>query len=692
MTFIPKIRHLAVGTIVMAIGFMATLAPASAAANRWAIVVGNAEYTNASVGGLENTVNDARTMAASLTNMGFEVFLLENATKGDLDNTITTIGRDHANAELGLFFFAGHGLQQGGVNYALPSDIDPKATDFLKTQGISINSAVRDLKNTGISKLVVVLDSCRNSPFGEDQAFGVGLALVDAPEDTIIAYSTAPGAVALDGSGANSPFTAALASTLEGRQQDIRDILKLVRAKVRFATGGAQTPWFLDNSSTEILIQPREEIALSAEQNSVLAGTISLESTAWRTISASSDPNDFELFATLYPQHALASVAREQLSQLRSTGSPDLPGMELGVPDPNPSVPGGLGVLITECDILATGLGDIYGLVEPVPHDLVNTRAALRACIEAVSLEPQNERVLALLGRVLKLEERYEEARYYYQRATEAGNSTAFGGLSELYRFGLGVELDLERAAQYAREGALRGNAPMRQVLANYYKQGWGVPQSFTEARRWLEIASINGYPAAVTALGDMYRRGQGVPKDPGVALKYYRQAAASGKTDAMNNIGMAYMRGEGVEADTNQGIYWLSRASEQGNPYSAFHLGRAFRKGWGVERDPKQAIAFFRLSAQRNFLGAYTQIGDLLLGEEGLERDYAKAYANYTIAIKAAELRDTIASGKNKDEAEGKLADLIPKMTEAQIIEGKQIANDWIEQYGLLDFNLVSQ
>jgi len=680
-------------TVVVAIFLLAVSTTASmAASDRWAIVVGNADYSDPAISSLENTINDARTMAASLTNMGFAVYLLENATQSDLDATTATIAQEMNGAELGLFFFAGHGLQQRSVNYLLPADLDPTQPAFLENQGISINDVVRDLKATGIEKLVVILDSCRNSPFGEDQAFGVGLALVDAPDDTIVAYSTAPGAVALDGAGVNSPFTAALASVLEGPQQDIRDVLRLVRAKVRFATGGEQTPWYIDNSRTEILVQPRDEIRLAAEYQGLVNNTISLESTAWRTISSSSDANDFRLFAQLYPESKLSEIARDQVTLLRSSGAPSLPSMEFGVPDPNPEVAGGLGALITECDVLATGVGDVFGLVEPVPHDLVNTRAALRACISAVSNDEKNPRLLGLLARVLKLEERYEEARYYFISATEEGSSSAYGGLVEIYRFGLGVEADLERAAYYAKQGAMQGNAPMRLVLGNFYRQGWGVPQSFTEARRWTEIAAISGYPSALTALGDFYRRGQGVPKDPGKALKYFQSAAGLGKTDAMNNIGMAYMRGEGVEPDTTVGIQWLSRASEEGNPYSAYHLGRAFRKGWGVEKDPAQAIAFFRLSAQRNFLGAYTQIGDMLLGEEGLEKDLPRAYANYVIAIKAAELRDTIGSKKNLEEAQAKLDAAVAMMTADEIVIGGQLAVNWIEQYGLLDFNLVSQ
>jgi TPR repeat protein len=237
------------------------------------------------------------------------------------------------------------------------------------------------------------------------------------------------------------------------------------------------------------------------------------------------------------------------------------------------------------------------------------------------------------------------------------------------------------------------GNPNMRVALAMHYREGWGVPQSFTEARRWFELSALTGDTAAITALADMHRRGQGVPENPALAMEYYRQAAALGKTDAMNNIGMAYMRGTGVEVDEQQGIWWLSRATEEGNPYAPYHLGRAFMRGWGVEKNMQQALAYLRLSAQRNFLGAYIAIGDLLqTGGDGVEVNLTEAYANYVIAIEASKVRDTMAAEKERAEAEEKLATLSSQLSEADRAAGQKIADDWIEQYGLLDFNLVNQ
>ncbi len=659
------------------------------AEGRWALVLGVADYTDDRIPDLKNTINDARTISASLNNMGFQVYYLENATKAELEQTVGQIDTEQNDAELGLFFFAGHGLQLEGVNYALPADISPDNENFLSDQGISVNKVIQDLSDIGTKSLVVILDSCRNSPFEGRQSFGTGLALTDAPDNTIIAYSTAPGAVALDGAGANSPYSAVLASVLDGPEQDIRDVLRLVRARVRLATQGIQTPWYVDNSKDEIIIQPRDQVELGSRVAPEILSQVSLQVTHWKTIANSSDPRDFQRFAELFPQTELTDVALRQLQLLGSQNQPSFPLMNLGVPDPNPEVPGGLGALITECDILATGVGSALGLVEPVPHDLVNTRAAMRACIDAVTNDPTNPRLLGLLARVLRLDNRFEEALVYMERAAELGDPSAYGGLAEIYRLGLGVEVDQARAAAAVRTGAMQGSAPMRMMMGKYYLQGWGVPQSFNEARRWMEIAAFSGLSSALTALGDMYRRGQGVEEDFARSVSYYEKAAALGSSDAMNNIGMAYMRGQGVAEDTRQGISWLSRASDEGNPYAAFHLGRAFLTGWGVERNLDQAVAYFRLSAQRNYLGAYTFLGDTLAANDA---DLDEAYANYIIAREAAALKDTIKSMKEHTEIVAKIDEITRRMTPEQKAGGEKIAADWIAQFGLLDFNLVHE
>jgi TPR repeat protein len=449
----------------------------------------------------------------------------------------------------------------------------------------------------------------------------------------------------------------------------------------------------VDNSKGEIFIQPRIATLNPTELAALEATEVNFATTAWRTIANSADPRDFELFAELYPQSDFAPAATRQLDEINALGRPSFPLMDLGVPERNPEVPEGLGTITTACDILATGIGDVMAISEPVPHDLVNTHAALRACIAAVTNDPENPRLLGLLSRVLRLEKRYEESLYYAEQAALKGNPSAYGAIASAYRQGLGVETDYARAAEAARKGAIMGAAPMRLLLAIFYREGWGVPQSFNEARRWMKLAADAGYAPALVAYGDFFRRGQGVEKDPATAFPFYEQAAVLGSTDAMNLIGLAYMKGEGVPKDLDRGIQWLSRASDEGNPFAAFHLGRAFRDGWGVEKNISQALAFFRLSSQRNYLGAYINIGELLAsGGQGLEPDLPEAYANFVIAREAALSRDTIDSKEELDKALASIATISARMSAAEIEQGERISTEWIEQYGVIDFNLVSE
>lgn len=658
------------------------------AEDRWALVLAIADYSDDAIPDLTNTVNDGRTMASVLNQMGFKVYYAENTDKASFDETIQTLVREQKDSALGMFYFAGHGLQVGGANYALPSDISIADMNALSEKSISINSVISRLGETDVDNLVVVLDACRNSPFTDAGASGTGLALVDAPENTIIAYSTAPGELALDGSGANSPYTAALASALEGQGTDIRDALRLVRARVRLATGGTQTPWFMDSSKGEMLITPRSVEGVSQSLPILEDGEITLESTAWWTIANSADPRDFESFLQLFPDAPQAASAQRQLVVVGD--QPEFPLMDLGLPMQNPEVPGGLNSHITACDVLASSVNGGMSLVEAVPHDLINVRTAIRACTEAVRNDPENPRLLGLLAWTMFLDERFPESLYYNELSAENGNPGAYGGIATIYRLGLGVPVDMATSAQATMKGALGGSDVMRVSMGVYFREGWGVPKSYNEARRWFELGVLAGRPEAMSALGDMYRRGQLGEPNPARALELYRKAAALEQTDAMNNIGMALMRGEGVPEDTVSGINWLSQASELGNPYSAFHLGRAFLTGWGVEKDPSQAVAYFRLSAQRNFLAAYTYLGTALAEME--QPNLPEAMANFIIAREAGLLKDTEKSREEAAEASRRLAEVSDRMTDAERAEGERIAANWIDQYGLLDFNLVHQ
>lgn len=206
-----------------------------------ALVLGNAAYPGSAR--LANTINDATAIADKLRAMGFVVTLVTDANRQRLVQALAQFRRTAAQADLSLFFYAGHGVQIFGRNYILPIDIDQTDTAQATIQGVSLNEVVESFL-PGRTRLLF-LDACRDNPLQRsgDRSVTKGLAPVSVTSGTLISYATKDGHTAADGVGArNSPFTQALLEHLAD-PQDIGVVLRKVREKVLRSTGGRQEPW-----------------------------------------------------------------------------------------------------------------------------------------------------------------------------------------------------------------------------------------------------------------------------------------------------------------------------------------------------------------------------------------------------------------------------------------------------------------
>jgi len=209
--------------------------------NAHALVIGNAAYPGSNR--LDNTINDANAISQKLRSMGFTVTTVKDTNRQQLVQAMSQFKRTAANAELSLFFYAGHGVQIFGTNYILPTDVDQNDVAQATIQGVSLNSVVENFL-PGKTKLVF-LDACRDNPLQRsgDRSVSKGLAPISVAQGTLISYATKDGQTASDGAGAkNSPFTQALLQHLDD-PADIAVVLRKVREKVMQATGGKQQPW-----------------------------------------------------------------------------------------------------------------------------------------------------------------------------------------------------------------------------------------------------------------------------------------------------------------------------------------------------------------------------------------------------------------------------------------------------------------
>lgn len=278
------------------------------AQERLALVVGNSAY--GTVSPLDNPSHDARLVAQTLEALDFKVTLLIDSNQTDMKIGISQFGRALRKAgqdATGLFYYAGHGVQSFGTNYLLPVDVALENAADLDLVAVEAQSVLRQMYSARNKTNIVILDACRNNPFSDTLGINDnGLAEMQAPTGTFLAYATAPGGVALDGLNENSPFTQALASQINTPGLRIEQMFKNVRVEVIEKTKGQQTPWDASSLTNDFVFA--EEEPMTPEQLQELQ--------LWNSVQASGDPVQIMLFLRGYPDGTYAGDARALLSVL----------------------------------------------------------------------------------------------------------------------------------------------------------------------------------------------------------------------------------------------------------------------------------------------------------------------------------------------------------------------------------------
>jgi hypothetical protein len=209
-----------------------------------ALVIGNAKYPSGE--GLANPVNDAIDFGAKLKTYGFEVIVATDCIAKDMEIQLKYFSKLLDLHDVGLFFFAGHGMQIEGSNYLLALDTDMQGETFAKHTSLSLDKVVEVMANSKASTKIIVLDACRYNPWERRWSRGPGsrgLASVYAPKGTIIGFATSPGEVAYDGIGRNGTYTSALLQHIDTPDCTIETMFKRVRNTVAAASAGKQTSW-----------------------------------------------------------------------------------------------------------------------------------------------------------------------------------------------------------------------------------------------------------------------------------------------------------------------------------------------------------------------------------------------------------------------------------------------------------------
>ena len=331
----PTFRRREGLTLVALLALGSWLAPSAAhAAGRVALVVGNSAY--AEVGTLPNPGNDAADVAAALGRLGFEVEAVRDADRAGMNAALRGFTRRSVGADVALVFYAGHGLEMDGVNYLVPVDARLERDTDVRFEAVALDDVLASVE--GAALRVVILDACRNNPLARSMQLTSASRSVsrgsfgELNEDllgaeTLVAYAAAAGTTAADGTGRNSPYTAALLSFLE-QPLELSAVFRRVRGQVLDATSGAQRPHEYGSLLGEHYLGGASGPGTVTVVDSVSSPALAQQETVfWESIRDSSNPAEFEAYLRQFPAGVFRALATMRLAALRGPAA-DAPGAD----------------------------------------------------------------------------------------------------------------------------------------------------------------------------------------------------------------------------------------------------------------------------------------------------------------------------------------------------------------------------
>lgn len=303
------VKLLGVSGLLVHSGYCIASSPVSNfSSKRIALVIGNAKYKD---NPLDNSVNDSEAISEQLKNYGFDVILLNDASKQEmLEATISYGALIRKNSAVGLFYYAGHAVQFDWKNFLVPVDALVTKINDVPSSCYDLSDLFAVIKAADNSTNLIILDACRDNPFGKRLLVSSkGLSQFDAPERSLLAYATAPGNIASDGSSAHGLYTEALLNEMKVQDAKIEDVLKRVRLKVRIASLGKQVPWETTSLESDFSFNDKD-VAISKSAGKVvrindarLGQKVLLEPTAKPLVSPS------ETQTTLRPSAPVPSLS-----------------------------------------------------------------------------------------------------------------------------------------------------------------------------------------------------------------------------------------------------------------------------------------------------------------------------------------------------------------------------------------------
>ncbi len=518
------------------------------AETRVALVVGNAAYATSP---LKNPRHDAELMTRTLSGLGFEVLSVYDGGAAEIRKAVTDFGRRLQSPDtVALFYYAGHGVQADGENYLIPLGAGISSINEVAINAISLSDVLKSMARSNARMNIVILDACRDNPFASE-ARGLaagGLAPVVAPSGTIIGYATAPGQVARDGAGDNSPYTAALAASMPSSGLTLEEVFRNARRRVLDVTGGRQTPWEHSSLVGEFYFKPKSAEPEGSSRAAAADPATQLrlsEISAWEKIKDSQDPALFKAHIANFPDGVFAELANVKIAKIQTASA--------GAP----------------WTLVVTG---------------------------AVDRDAGGQEAEALYERAVKLDaaatasDQRADAVKLYGEAAMLGLPAAMFSYGRAYDKGRGVDRSLIEAARWYGMAADNNHAGAMAALGTMYEFGEGTKLDIAEALRLYRLAADAGDPAGLTSLGYLFAQGKGVARNVLEARRLYALAVDKGHARAMFNLALLDLSGRGANTNVVNAVKLLQQACDKGHAGAAQEMAFLYDEGRGVARSPRLA------------------------------------------------------------------------------------------------------
>jgi len=549
-----------------------------ALAKRIGLVIGNDAYINLPPHHqLQKAQNDARATAETFSKLGFDILKGFDLNRRDMNIKLSTLANKIEPGDEVLFFFAGHGVRIGGLNYLLPSDIpsiDRTDKNLLKAESLQVNDITDLFRSRGARLSLLVLDACRNNPFQDNKGRSIGgtrgLAAMDPPEGTLILFSAGAGQAALDRLKDNDPnpnsvFTRTFLPLVEQKGLELARLSRQVKTKVRDlakSINHTQTPAIYNEVIGDVYLSGRTK---NTNQPPIASQIKSADQVLWETIENSKKASDFEFFLKEHPGSPYASLAKlkshrlnQQKLALKTTPKPDNK-QDDGEHEYKKAKDYYFGQNGTQKDHSQA----FKWAQKAANKDLTIAMSFLAKLYNTGQGTPKD----------------HAQAFKWYQKTAHKGQTDDMIELAKLYYEGHGVEKDFSQAFYWAKKAADKGNTDGMIVLAALYENGDGVSKDPSQMFKWIEKAANKGNINSMGILAEMYEKGaNGVTKDTALAFKWYLKAAEKGDTYSMTSLALIYDSNIAVLKNAPQGALWMSKAIKAENYFAFDEMTKHFK------------------------------------------------------------------------------------------------------------------